>query len=188
VTGGRRAGPGPANHRVTRDEPGGVLGGLVLPWSPDPDASGAWTCLCGQSGDGQPSATAHLRDEATAAFARVDNHRAVALVQVSDATAPARAAMAVIAGNSHWHANPLIRQYMHPYYDWWGCLAVAVDWPALAAADLPGDPTDQLVLQVAASIAGVSVPLILDNLLTLPEHDARNVRSALVRLLPVEDH
>jgi hypothetical protein len=180
---------GPVNHRVTLDSPDSIGGGRQLPWSPDPQAPGAWTCLCGSTGNGQTAATWHLEDKATAAFARIDNHRAVAFAQVSDMTAAARAAITILAGNAHWYAHPLVRRHMRPFYDGWGCLAVSVNWTSLAAAHLPGDPDDHLVLQVAASIAGVSVPLALDHLLMLGEGDARNIRAALLRLLPVgEEH
>lgn len=180
MTGRRRRSP--ANHKLTSpDQPRYVWEGPAEP--------GVWACSCGAYIPGQDAAERHLTDRAKAALGRLDDIATMAVLAVSDVgAADARNATDLVYATRGWYGHPQLRKRIVAFYDSWGCLAARLDWPALAAdleaGTLTAEPEVLLVLRVAVSLTGVEIPLRLTDLLRLGDLDARNVRTALLKVLP----
>jgi hypothetical protein len=175
---------GPRNHYITTPDKVGYS------WSRELPPTGPWKCECGATGDGQDSAERHLTEKAKAAWKRLDDMHAWAAALVSVGPHDDVDAIRLLSSTRHWFGHPGLRRYLSPFYDQWGTLSAVMDWPAavgdLEAGKLTGEETDLLVFRIAASLAGVAVPLKLSQLWRLPDDDTRTVRKALLKQLQID--
>lgn len=149
-----------------------------------------WTCSCGKVGDGATlPAQQHLTTASAAAFRRLEEHQAYAILTVS-AYGDDKTAIEILFMHPAW---PQLRPYTTTSYDHWGTLTANVRWhdvaAALAAGTITGDDEDLLVLQFAASLTGAgAVNVGLLSRLTYDRHRHRRIRNALDALFaPAEE-
>lgn len=181
---------GPKNHCIYKSEAGPFGDHLYSYGPPERPSTEPFRCSCGTTGDGQVAALAHLKEKAKAAWRRLDPMPALAATIVGGPQNNSDA-LHLIYFSRHWNDNRQIKKCIVPFYDHLGVLCGSMDWSALArdlaAGRLNGELSDLLVLRFAISLAGVDVPLKLSDLWQLPRDDARHVREALLKQIPIDD-
>ncbi len=182
--------PGPKTHCVYRTNETST-GSVLYPYGPpEQPSTEPFRCSCGATGDGQAAAVAHLEEKAKAAWRRLSPMRAMAATLVGASSSDSDA-LHLLYLSRHWVDNPQIKKCIVPGYDPFGVLSGSMDWTALArelaAGQLDGYETDRIVLRVDNSLAGVDAALKLSELWRLGGQDARHVREALIKQLPIDD-